>query len=202
MLFIWAALVFVQVTKRRRNFTSNWGFLRQKDYDTKITIKVPPISVIWAVLAFLQKQIAVAFVCFCPERNPPFYYLLLLHNLLRLWRDRLSQSEGIKGRNCLILSTAWLVYSGHDYSWLFLYRFGRCIDRALFPQTAFSFSVNGLALVVRLTRQKNKSDSALVHTFSRSQSGLHDTFARAEGSGGMGCLSQTWLIPLDHLTVT
>ena len=30
--------------KGRRNFTSNWGLSRRKDYDTKKTVKVPPIS--------------------------------------------------------------------------------------------------------------------------------------------------------------
>ena len=43
-------LVLSESQKGGRNFTSNWGFSRQKDYDGKITVKVPPISVIWAVL--------------------------------------------------------------------------------------------------------------------------------------------------------
>ena len=141
-----------------------------------------------------------SFCLFLPWKKSPFILPFAASQSFKVKID-CPKSEGIKGRNCLILNTAWHVYSGHDYSWLFLYRFGRCIDRALFPQTAFSFSVNGLALVVRLTRQKNKSDSASVNTFPRSQSGLHDTFACARWkSGGMECLSQTWLIPQDHLT--
>ena len=119
-----------------------------------------------------------SFCLFLPWKKSPFILPFAASQSFKVKID-CPKSEGIKGRNCLILNTAWHVYSGHDYSWLFLYRFGRCIDRALFPQTAFSFSVNGLALVVRLTRQKNKSDSASVHTFPRSQSGLHDTFACA-----------------------
>ena len=119
-----------------------------------------------------------SFCLFLPWKKSPFILPFAASQSFKVKID-CPKSEGIKGRNCLILNTAWHVYSGHDYSCLFLYRFGRCIDRALFPQTAFSFSVNGLALVVRLTRQKNKSDSALVHTFPRSQSGLHDTFACA-----------------------